>query len=388
MSEELQIPPVVDLEALLLPIEGENPAGESLRYSGIYDEIAEARRADDDLNQGEWQAELKVADFGHVIILALPALTEKSKDLQIAVWLAEALVKKHGFAGFRDSLLLLSGLQENFWETLYPEIDEGDMEGRANAISKMDIQASQALKAVPITGVARYSFNDWEDSKKFDFPENIETLDSASQERFTELREQAEKERRVTATLWASEKALTRRAACEVINFTIDECWTALDNLNRVIEEKYDRNQMPGLSTLKKTLDEIHTQTKKILSEKRLAEPDELGEVSTAQSNEGENGTQPAAGFGGGGSVHGRRDALNRLGEIAAFFQRTEPHSPVAYLVQRAVKWGNMPLESWLQDVIKDETVLFHLRQTLGLSTGEDNAYVTAEEAPAEESWQ
>jgi len=33
------------------------------------------------------------------------------------------------------------------------------------------------------------------------------------------------------------------------------------------------------------------------------------------------------------------------------------------------VKWGNMPLESWLQDVIKDETVLFNLRQTLGFNT-------------------
>jgi type VI secretion system protein ImpA len=54
---------------------------------------------------------------------------------------------------------------------------------------------------------------------------------------------------------------------------------------------------------------------------------------------------------------------------FAEFFQKTEPHSPISYIVQRAVKWGNMPLESWLQDVIKDETVLFNLRQTLGFNT-------------------
>jgi type VI secretion system protein ImpA len=67
-----------------------------------------------------------------------------------------------------------------------------------------------------------------------------------------------------------------------------------------------------------------------------------------------------------GGAVRSRQDALKRLSEVAEFFRQTEPHSPVAYLVQRAVKWGNMPLDNWLQEVIKDETVLGQLRETLG----------------------
>ena len=77
----------------------------------------------------------------------------------------------------------------------------------------------------------------------------------------------------------------------------------------------------------------------------------------------------------------GRRDALKKLGQIADYFQKTEPHSPVAHLVQRAVKWGNMPLESWLQDVIKDESVLFQIRQTLGLQTGSESVYDGSEES-------
>jgi type VI secretion system protein ImpA len=62
-----------------------------------------------------------------------------------------------------------------------------------------------------------------------------------------------------------------------------------------------------------------------------------------------------------------RSDALRRLAAVAEYFHRTEPHSPVAYLVQRAVRWGEMPLEQWLQDVIHDESVLNQLRDTLGL---------------------
>ena len=61
-----------------------------------------------------------------------------------------------------------------------------------------------------------------------------------------------------------------------------------------------------------------------------------------------------------------RADALRRLAAVADYFRKTEPHSPVAYLVQRAVRWGEMPLEEWLQDVIHDEDVLGQLREMLG----------------------
>jgi type VI secretion system protein ImpA len=367
MIGDLQQPSVVDLEALLQPIEGENPSGESLRYAGTYDEIADARRADDNLNQGAWQTEVKYADYRKVIDLAVPALT-RSKDLQIGAWLSEALTKEYNFIGLRDSLKLLTGLQENFWDTLYPEIDEGDMSGRANAISWLDTQASLFVMALPFTGGEHHSYIDWEDSKTYDFPDNIESLDTAEQVRINQLKEQAAAQNKVTADRWRKAVAATRRLEVEITNFAIDECWTELSNLNRVIEEKYDRNQMPGLSNFRKALDTVHTQVKKLLEQKRIEEPDESDVEEGAEGEVSADGTAVKA-SGGGGPIQTRKDALKRLAEIADFFQKTEPHSPVSYLVTRAVKWGNMPLESWLKDVIKDETVLFNLRQTLGFNT-------------------
>lgn len=379
MSEELRQPPVVDLEALLRPISDENPSGESLRYSGLYDEISEARRADEVLNQGEWQTELKVADYRRVIDLAVPALTTQTKDLQVGVWLAEALLKQYGFAGLRDGLKMLAGFHDIFWETVHPEIDEGDMEGRANAISWFDTTGAFAAKQAPFTGGEGYSFIDWEDSKTFDIPDNLETLATEDQARYAQLKAQAENERRVTAEMWRKEKAATRRASCEKVNFTLEECWEAFNALNKVTEEKYDRNQTPGLSTLRKSLEDIHGQVKKLLEEKRQEEPDE-SDVEESESAEGEGSADGAAvgraGGGPAGPIQNRKDALKRLADVADFFQKTEPHSPVSYLVQRAVKWGHMPLESWLQDVIKDETILYQLRQTLGFNTasGDPNA--------------
>jgi type VI secretion system protein ImpA len=99
MSEDLQKPPVIDIDAITQPISDESPSGENLRYSGLYDEISEARRADDPLALGDWTSNLKTANYKQVIELALPALTERTKDLQIAAWLTESLIRQHGFSG-------------------------------------------------------------------------------------------------------------------------------------------------------------------------------------------------------------------------------------------------------------------------------------------------
>lgn len=362
-------PPVIDLDALLTPISPESPSGEYLRYSGLYDEISEARRADEVLNQGEWQTELKVADFRKVIALASAAIEKDSKDLQVAAWFAEALVKEHGFVGLRDALRMLSRLQETFWDTMHPVIDEGDMEGRANALAWMEQQAAFALKQAKITGYAGYSFTDYEDSKRFDIPENIESYDTAEQAKFNELRAQAERENRVTANKWRAELSQTRRAFCEELNCLIEECWTAYNELNGVIEAKFDLNQAPATNNLKKSLDEVHSLVKKILEDKRQEEPDAVEEAAE-ETVENADGTVtvkgPAVAT---GAIQNRQDALKRLADVADWFKKNEPHSPISYIVGRAVKWGNMPFEVWLQDVIKDETVIYNIRQTLGFNT-------------------
>jgi type VI secretion system protein ImpA len=374
-AEELQKPPVIDLEALLQPISEENPVGESVRYSGVYDEILEARRADDNMSLGKWQFDLKVSDFRKVIELANSTLKTETKDLQIAAWFSEALSKEYGFVGLRDSLKLLSGLQENFWETLFPEIDEGDMEGRANALAFVDKYAALAIKEQPITGGRGLSYFQWEESKRFDIPENLDTLDYSDQQRYAEIKQQAETENRITGDMWRVAKAQTRRAFCEEAYFALEECWAEYQNLDRIIEEKFDRNQAPGLNSLKQSLDDLRSQVKRLLDEKRLEEPDEADEeAESEQSGEevvGEDGTVMVA-AGKKGPIQSRQDALKRLAEVAEYFRKNEPHSPVSYLVTRAVKWGSMPLESWLQDVIKDETVIYQLRETLGINATSD----------------
>jgi type VI secretion system protein ImpA len=67
------------------------------------------------------------------------------------------------------------------------------------------------------------------------------------------------------------------------------------------------------------------------------------------------------------GQVHSREQAIRQLQEIAAFFRRTEPHSPVAYLADKAAKWGRMPLHEWLRTVVKDDAALSRMEELLGV---------------------
>ncbi|MBC7797972.1 MAG: type VI secretion system protein TssA [Pyrinomonadaceae bacterium] len=378
--EIVSTPQVIDLEVFLAPIAGENPSGASLKYAGTYDEIKEARRADDSMAQGSWQRELKIPDWRRVIELSTTVLTTQTKDLQIAVWFVEALIKQHGFAGLRDGLKLVRGFHENFWETFYPENDEGDLEGRANALESMDKQSAFALKEVALT-IEGLSFNKFDESKSFDIPENMDALEYSQQERFRALQEQATEERRTTGDMWRKAKAATPRVFYEQVFFTLEEIVAEFTILDRTIDEKFG-NQTPGLGALKKSIDDVRDAVKKITIEKREAEPDEVTpEILSENGSSGDgqmNGSSSASSSGQnfaqtmGGAIRSRNDALKKLSEVADFFKQTEPHSPVSYLVSRAVRFGNMPLESVLHELIKDETVLSNIKETLGILSSEE----------------
>lgn len=67
------------------------------------------------------------------------------------------------------------------------------------------------------------------------------------------------------------------------------------------------------------------------------------------------------------GPLLSRDQAIRQLQEIAAFFRRSEPHSPVAYLADKAVRWGNMPLHEWLRTVVRDDAALSRVEELLGV---------------------
>jgi type VI secretion system protein ImpA len=365
---------VVDIEALLAPIPGENPAGANLQYAGLYDEVRKERRADEDFAQGEWRkSDTKSANWNQVVKLTTEAISTSTKDLQAGAWLTEALVKLHGFIGLRSGLQLMRGLHERFWDHVYPEADEDGLEGRANSLAWLSTQLARSVKEVPITnapGRSNYSYFQWIESQEFDIPENLDALDADTQERVNELKQRAATEGKTTSEDWRKAKQGTRRAFYEEIHATLNESWEELQALDREMDEKFGR-ETPGLGELSKSLDEVRTQVEKLVKEKRILEPDAPAfDASSEETGNGEQGNGEPSSFGSSsGPIKTRQDAFRRLAEVSEYFRRNEPHSPVSYLVERAVRWGRMPLEVWLEDVIKEVGVLDNLRETLGLKT-------------------
>ena len=119
---------VLDLAKLLAPIPGDNPSGVDLRWEPLYDQIRNARTVEKDMLG---QASEEEVNWSEVAQLTMDALAKRSKHLMVGAWLTEALIALYGFAGLRDGMRLLYGLLDQFWDSVYPQPDDGDLEPRA-----------------------------------------------------------------------------------------------------------------------------------------------------------------------------------------------------------------------------------------------------------------
>ena len=161
-------PAILDFDALLAPIDGENPAGIDLREdpspTSAYFAIKDARtaaRATERALETEEDPGGPVPEWRVVAELAPSAIAEKSKDLELACWLTEGLVRLHGFAGVRDGFILIKGLVDNFWEGLYPLEDEDGLETKVAPMTGLSGEGPPGtliapLKRVPITEPRSY----------------------------------------------------------------------------------------------------------------------------------------------------------------------------------------------------------------------------------------
>lgn len=243
----------LDIEALLTPIAGENPSGEALRYDPVYDEIQEARRADDLLDRGEWQQEIKTSDWDKVFRLTVSALTERTKDLQIGVWLLESLATTEGFSGLQSGLQVLNGFLQNFWDTVYPVIEDDDLDYRVGPLEFLNDKLWLIVKQIPLTDKAvspGYSWLQWQESRQ-----DGAGGDKISAEDF---------DRAVDAT---------KKAFYVSLSEEISACRDQFRLLDGIVDEKFGR-EAPRLAEFKTALEDCDFLVTKILKDKKVLEPD------------------------------------------------------------------------------------------------------------------
>ncbi|GAA5787207.1 type VI secretion system protein TssA [Chitiniphilus shinanonensis] len=354
-----------DFEALLAPIAGDNPAGESLRGSAVYRGIEEARRADDaTLPQGTWEHELKRADWDRVSHLAAGALAGKSKDLQLAIWLLEAEINRNGFAGIAACVALIDALCERFWDGLYPPAPGGDLDYRANMLGWANEKLLPALRCIPITATGRdrdFSWADWEQARR---NEQVKSAAGTRNAPALEGPSLAEVSAAVSAT--ASD-------AYGWLYCTLADALDAIATLAARADALFGADG-PSLRTLAGMLEQIQGLIGGELHKRgihgealRFAAPQP--EPASADPLVEEDDFYPPVG-GPNGPIAGRADAYARLSEAADYLQHIEPHSPVPYLIRRAIEWGNLNTVELYQEVFLRLGGQLSIFEVLGLEAG------------------
>ena len=356
----------IEIEELLKPIASDKPSGTDVREKKSFEILKEARREEEALSQGDWKRDLKVADWPKVIQTASKILTTESKDLQVAGWLLEGLVKRHGFAGLKNGLKVLRGLHEQFWDSLFPLVEDGDLEFRSGRLEGLNKVLPGAIKSVPmIHPPGGQAYNYWHYKESRDV-ENLRRGAASDVEKKRQLAEALE-EGKLEGEKFEKAVSATPLTHCSAMLDSMSQSWEEFELLDKVLDEKYGEHA-PSLRQIKEAIVDCMSLMDSIVKKKGG-----VGLQNAAAEPAGDHEAVEGAGVAGPsqalGALGDRAEALRQLSKVADFFRKTEPHSPVSYLVQRAAKWGEMPLDEWLQEVIKNAGVLGEVRETLGLNS-------------------
>jgi type VI secretion system protein ImpA len=264
--------PELILEELLRPISNSNPGGEDLRYSAVYEKIKEARREDDDLSQGAWQHERKVADYKLVVELTCQAIAAQSKDLQLAAWLTEALVHEQSYAGLQTGLALCHGLIDTLWDHLFPALEDGDAEMRAAPLEWIGSRLDAAVRAVPLVR-AGYDWFVYKESRALGYENPSATPDQKK------TRDKILKEGRISPEAFDKSFAETPRAFYTKAEKDLDASLAVLQALDVLCAGKFE-NAAPGFGKLRSAIEEVRFVVHGLLEKKREAEPGPVAEAA------------------------------------------------------------------------------------------------------------
>ena len=366
---------VTNIDTLIAPIDGSHHGvGEDLIFDPRIDAIVAARQEDDPLlAQGNWVTELKVADWDFVKNQCAELLSHTSKDMKLALWYVDALSHTDHLAGISQGLSLLQTLNDDYWLTMYPPLDgeEESMDIRAGLLSWFVKALTDDIKQLSLadTKVESYNYNYYLTARDHD-KQRQQNPDSETSNQLT---------------LSDYNHAIKNS----------NETWqkTLVSNLNKVTEQWQaltdQLNDLMGmdapvfapvtdlLMALKQHLHPLlpeYADTTNSISQEGVA--DTVNSTDDHESTKS-NGNKSLAStknvtltdFNPSNRDHqsNRRQALKLLAQIQEYFATNEPHSPVTFLLGRAIDWADMPLDQWLAHIIKNEDQLSMISDMVGI---------------------
>ncbi len=311
-------------EALLAPVSVEVPEGVPAAEDERYRRIRHEREEEDaSLPLGAWERELKRANWEAASELSAAALSGRSKDLQLAAWLFEALIARSGFQSLAPCLALIDALFVQYGDKLHPQ----DGEHRLNLLLWIGQKLLPPLRRMPITATGTdrdYAWNDWEQAQR-----NEQLRASLGKQREGEI------EGATLADVGAA-LACTPDARIIFLRACLHDGLAALQTLEHTLDAQFG-DDAPGFSAMRNLLERIEV----VL----VAEARRRGVVAPTRSDDRQvpaAGSEPASNDDVPVGSLDRREVYAALADIAHALETIEPHSPVPYLIRRAVAWGGL----------------------------------------------
>ncbi|WP_374666167.1 type VI secretion system protein TssA [Acinetobacter sp.] len=370
------------LDDLLQPISADCPCGVDCSFSNEFHAIKKAKTQDDPLlEQGDWISEPKQADWAFIHAKSTELLTEKTKDLRLFTWLLEAWTHLYGFEGIAKALELTQRSLSNFWVQLHPEIEDDDLDQRIGLLQGFVHLLPNLLKHVPIVSTsAAYALADY---------------DSMLHQKNQKLKSGSEDDEPETSSpqLEQFEQALFNTSK----SFQFQHYQQFVEALNQwqLLKDVLDQLMgldAPSFSSIDSQIEMAHIMLKKIykadafLASSINSSADLAAAASTPSLSE--NMAMPVAAHTAQSAPHqpsfqpqpqnhlaNREQAMQVLQNIADYFQTNEPHSPVSYLLQKTIKWSQMPLHEWLSQVIKNDKPLESMQELLGVQLNSEESH-------------
>ncbi|MDH5446472.1 MAG: type VI secretion system protein TssA [Gammaproteobacteria bacterium] len=367
-------PALIDVESLVNPISDENSVGADIRQdsspASLYNQIKDARsaaRAAERHSLFDGDNSEAMSNWYKIIDLAPEILQNHAKDLEVASWLTEALIRRAGFQGLRDGFAVIRGLIDNYWDSLYPLPDEEDgMETRLASLTGLNGEGAEGVLIAPIRNV---TITEGGEPGPFSFWQYKQALDI---QKIADEDTRSKKAGKIGYTLEDIENAVASTDAefyinlCDDVSISINE----YREISRALDNLCGTHESPPTSNIINTLEDALSVLKHVARFKLPVESsneDDMGQDVTDI-----NGTSVAGSSGvPAGAIKTREEAFRHLKNIANYFRKTEPHSPISYIIDKAVRWGDMDLDELMRELIPDSSSRDYYSSLTGVKTDE-----------------
>ena len=347
---------LINTNNLLLNINSENPSGCCIEYDPVYHEISQAKESDPEyLLEGKWSVnEPRYADWSKVKKLCEQVLCHQSKDLQVGCWYVESLYQLYGTEGLSCGLSFLYELIQRFWSTMWPSLEDGT-ELRYSKLIKLDKSIYEILLEYPVLKRKNVTLSYWNRALSFEHslsvnPEKNLTADSDGPEVLS--------------------MEAFRRKAGNILHEDIHHKLKSLSVIFQKLEEVessyffYSTDSMHHIfSKTKRGIHDLKELLKSFLPAETYESPSGVTSSVFFPGDDDEPDMHPRTVTD--GTDMTRERAIELMMTIAAFFRSTEPSSPVPYLIERAVRWADMSLAEWLEELVEDKATIKNINNIL-----------------------